>query len=65
MKKILIIDDEEIVRMSCERALQVEGFQTGVASSGICEYVIAPVRSRRLTAIGIATVLSQIKESLL
>ena len=34
MKKILIIDDEEIVRMSCERALQVEGFQTGVASSG-------------------------------
>ncbi len=34
MKKILVIDDEEIVRMSCERALQVEGFQTGVASSG-------------------------------
>jgi DNA-binding NtrC family response regulator len=34
MKKILIIDDEEIVRMSCERALQVEGFQTAVASSG-------------------------------
>ena len=34
MKKILIIDDEEIVRMSCERALQVEGFQTGVAPSG-------------------------------
>jgi DNA-binding NtrC family response regulator len=34
MKNILIIDDEEIVRMSCERALQVEGFHTGVASGG-------------------------------
>ena len=35
MKKILIIDDEEIVRMSCERALQIENFQTAVASSGM------------------------------
>jgi len=34
MKKILIIDDEEIIRMSCERALQGEGFHTGVAISG-------------------------------
>ena len=34
MKKILIIDDEEIIRMSCERALQVEGYKTGIASGG-------------------------------
>jgi len=35
MKNILIIDDEEIIRMSCERALQVSGFGTAVASSGM------------------------------
>ncbi len=35
MKNILIIDDEEIIRMSCERALQLEGFQTSVASGGM------------------------------
>ena len=34
MKNILIIDDEEIIRMSCERALQAAGFSTGVASGG-------------------------------
>ena len=34
MKKILIIDDEAIIRMSCERSLQAEGFSTGVASGG-------------------------------
>jgi len=34
MKNILIIDDEEIIRMSCERALQVSGFETGVAANG-------------------------------
>ena len=34
MKNILIIDDEEIIRISCERALQLEGFQTSVASGG-------------------------------
>lgn len=34
MKKILIIDDEAIIRVSCERALQAEGFSTGVASGG-------------------------------
>ena len=34
MKNILIIDDEEIVRMSCERALQASGFAYGVATGG-------------------------------
>jgi DNA-binding NtrC family response regulator len=34
MIKILIIDDEEIIRISCERALQVSGFATGVAAGG-------------------------------
>ncbi len=34
MKKILIIDDEEIIRMSCERALQASGFATEAATGG-------------------------------
>ena len=32
--KILIIDDEEIVRMSCKRSLILEGYDVDVASSG-------------------------------
>ncbi|TNF53652.1 sigma-54-dependent Fis family transcriptional regulator [bacterium] len=34
MKKILVIDDESIVRKSCERTLTPEGFQVTLASSG-------------------------------
>jgi DNA-binding NtrC family response regulator len=34
MKKILVIDDEAIVRTSCERALGPEGYEMKVASSG-------------------------------
>jgi len=34
MKHILIIDDEEIIRMSCERALQASGFSTASAPGG-------------------------------
>ncbi|NOZ68545.1 MAG: sigma-54-dependent Fis family transcriptional regulator [Deferribacteres bacterium] len=33
-KKILVIDDEAIVRRSCERTLQPEGFDTKVSASG-------------------------------
>lgn len=34
MKKILVIDDEEIVRTSCLRALQHEGYEVMLAASG-------------------------------
>jgi two-component system phosphate regulon sensor histidine kinase PhoR len=34
MKKILVIDDEAIVRTSCERALDTEGYEIKMASSG-------------------------------
>ncbi|MBI5674586.1 MAG: response regulator [Nitrospirae bacterium] len=34
MKKILVIDDEAIVRMSCERALASEGCEVKTAESG-------------------------------
>lgn len=34
MKKILVIDDEAIVRTSCERALVPEGYEVVVAASG-------------------------------
>lgn len=34
MKKILVIDDEAIVRTSCERTLVPEGYDVRVASSG-------------------------------
>ncbi len=34
MKKILVIDDEAIVRMSCERALEQEGYEVTSAASG-------------------------------
>ncbi|RJQ52920.1 MAG: sigma-54-dependent Fis family transcriptional regulator [Nitrospiraceae bacterium] len=34
MKKILVIDDEAIVRTSCERALGLEGYQVKLAASG-------------------------------
>lgn len=32
--KILVIDDEAIVRVSCKRALEPEGYEVDVASSG-------------------------------
>lgn len=35
MKKILVIDDEAIVRLSCERALASEGCEVKTAESGI------------------------------
>jgi DNA-binding NtrC family response regulator len=34
MKKILVIDDEPIVRVSCERTLGGEGYEVRLASSG-------------------------------
>ncbi len=34
MKKILVIDDEDIVRVSCERTLTPEGYEVRLASSG-------------------------------
>jgi DNA-binding NtrC family response regulator len=34
-KNVLVIDDEEIVRISCQRALGPEGFNVDVASDGI------------------------------
>jgi len=34
MKKILVIDDEAIVRASCDRALGNEGYEIKMASSG-------------------------------
>lgn len=34
MKKILVIDDESIVRMSCSRTLTPEGYLVTLASSG-------------------------------
>lgn len=34
MKKILIVDDEQIVRVSCERSLANEGYDVKSASSG-------------------------------
>lgn len=34
MKKILVIDDEAIVRVSCERTLTPEGYEVRLASSG-------------------------------
>lgn len=34
MKKILVIDDEQIVRISCERTLGGEGFEVKSASNG-------------------------------
>ncbi len=34
MKKILVIDDEAIVRTSCERTLDPEGFDTKVSAGG-------------------------------
>ena len=34
MKKILVIDDEAIVRTSCERSLGTEGYEIKMASSG-------------------------------
>jgi len=34
MNKILVIDDEAIVRISCERTLAPEGYQVRVASGG-------------------------------
>lgn len=34
MKKILVIDDEAIVRVSCERALGQEGYEVTAAASG-------------------------------
>ncbi|MEF9438398.1 MAG: response regulator, partial [Candidatus Mariimomonas ferrooxydans] len=33
MKKILVIDDEKIVRISCERTLATEGYEVTSASS--------------------------------
>ncbi|MBF0343405.1 MAG: response regulator [Nitrospirae bacterium] len=33
-KKVLIIDDEEIVRISCKRVLETEGYDVALASSG-------------------------------
>lgn len=35
MKNILVIDDEEIVRISCRRALVPEGFNVEVARDGL------------------------------
>ncbi len=34
MKKILVIDDELIIRVSCERALSSEGYEVKAVSSG-------------------------------
>ena len=34
MKKILVIDDEAIVRTSCQRALEPEGYDVKLAASG-------------------------------
>jgi DNA-binding NtrC family response regulator len=34
MKKILVIDDESIVRISCQRSLSNEGYEVKSASSG-------------------------------
>ncbi len=34
MRKILVIDDEAIVRVSCERTLVPEGYEVTVVSSG-------------------------------
>ncbi|MBI5408954.1 MAG: sigma-54-dependent Fis family transcriptional regulator [Nitrospirae bacterium] len=34
MKKVLVIDDEAIVRTSCERALTPEGYEVKAVSSG-------------------------------
>ncbi|MEW5746079.1 MAG: response regulator [Nitrospirota bacterium] len=33
-KRILVIDDEEIVRKSCKRALEPEGYTVDIATSG-------------------------------
>ncbi len=35
MKKILVIDDEDIIRISCERVLAPHGYQVSVAASGM------------------------------
>jgi DNA-binding NtrC family response regulator len=34
MNKILVVDDEEIVRMSCERTLSPAGYEVSVAAGG-------------------------------
>jgi DNA-binding NtrC family response regulator len=34
MKKVLVIDDEEIVRLSCERTLRPAGYDVSVAAGG-------------------------------
>ncbi|GAB4390733.1 MAG: hypothetical protein Kow0025_24760 [Thermodesulfovibrionales bacterium] len=34
-KRVLVIDDEEIVRISCRRALSPEGFEVDVAEDGL------------------------------
>ena len=34
MKKILVIDDEQIIRTSCVRSLSPEGYEVKLASSG-------------------------------
>ena len=34
MKKILVIDDESIIRISCQRSLSNEGYEVKLASSG-------------------------------
>ena len=34
-KKILVIDDEPIITMSCQKALQSEGFEVHTCSSGL------------------------------
>ena len=33
--KILVIDDEDIVRMSCSRTLRPEGFEVSLAKNGV------------------------------
>lgn len=33
MKKVLVIDDEQIVRISCERTLAPEGYEVTLVSS--------------------------------
>lgn len=33
-KRILVIDDEDIVRISCKRTLEPEGYEVDVAASG-------------------------------
>ncbi|MBF0608934.1 MAG: response regulator [Magnetococcales bacterium] len=34
-KRVLVIDDEEIVRISCKRVLETEGYDVVLASSGL------------------------------